>query len=419
MVIILSGLKNYAQQQDLNRPNIILIMADDFGYEGLGCNGGQSYSTPEIDKLAETGIRFENCYSQPLCTPSRVQIMTGRYNFRNYIMFGYLHPGEVTFGNVLKEAGYATCIAGKWQLGNGIESPFHNGFDEYCLWQIYALEAGKDARGPRYADPKVYVNGTVAENTRGKYGPDLFVDFINEFIRQNKDNPFFVYYPMVLTHDPFYPTPDSKEWEEDRYKKDKKFFKDMVEYMDKSVGCIVANLEELGLRENSLIIFTGDNGSPKQIKSKWNDDWIQGGKSHTTDAGTHVPLIVNWPGTIQHGLVSDDLIDFSDFFPTLVEIGMADIPENLIIDGRSFYSQLKGEEGIPREWVYVYYWGRGRNVFNTREFARDKRYKLYDDGKFYDTENDPLEQNPLTEEKCSDELLNIKSQLQSVLEDIR
>nr|NQU88916.1 sulfatase-like hydrolase/transferase [Bacteroidota bacterium] len=408
-----------AQEQKTNRPNIILIMADDLGYEGLGCNGGQSYSTPKLDQLASTGIRFEHCYSQPLCTPSRVQIMTGRYNFRNYKMFGYLDPGETTFGNILKDAGYVTCIAGKWQLGNGIEGPNHAGFDEYCLWQIYTRVAGKYVLGPRYADPKVYINGKVLENTKGEYGPDIFVDFINDFILENKDKSFFVYYPMVLTHDPFVPTPDSEEWENDRYKKDKKLFKDMVEYMDKSIGRIIDNLDELGLRENTLIIFIGDNGSPRQIKSKFNDGWIQGGKAFMTDAGTHVPLIANWPGTIPSGLVSDDLIDFSDFLPTLTEIGRTDIPEYLVIDGQSFYPQLKGEIGNPREWVFSHYWGRGRDVFKTREFVRDKRYKLYNDGKFFDILNDSLEENPIPEEMITEKLGAIKLRLQNVLDNMK
>lgn len=412
-----SGLR--AQDQKAERPNIVLIMADDLGYEGLSCNGGQSYETPVLDQLAQTGVRFTHCYSQPLCTPSRVQIMTGKYNFRNYKMFGYLDPGQTTFGNILKESGYATCIAGKWQLGNGIEAPHHTGFDEYCLWQIYATRAGKDVRGPRYADPKVHVNGSVLEGTDGKYGPDVFVDFINDFITENKDKPFFVYYPMVLTHDPFVPTPASDEWETDRYKKDKSLFKDMVEYMDYSIGRIVEHLDELGIRDNTLIIFTGDNGSPRQITSLLNGNEIKGGKSYMTDAGTHVPLIANWPGTIPIGMVSDDLIDFSDFLPTLAEIGKAKIPQHLKPDGRSFYPQLTGTKGNPRDWVYVYYWGRGRDVFKTREFARDKQFKLYDDGSFFDVVNDPLELKPITDESHSIDMVKAKQKLSEVLKNIK
>mgnify|MGYP006413551601 FL=1 len=166
---------------DLERsgpPNIVFIMADDLGYEGLSCNGSLSYSTPNLDKLAIDGMRFTHCYSQPVCTPTRVQIMTGRYNFRNYKQFGFLDLKEKTFGHYLHEAGYTNCIAGKWQLGNGIEAPFLEGFDEYCLWQIYNNVAGEDMRGSRYADPKLYRNGEVINNTAGKFGPDLCTEFV-------------------------------------------------------------------------------------------------------------------------------------------------------------------------------------------------------------------------------------------------
>ena len=118
------------------KPNIVLIMADDMGYECVGANGSTFYKTPNLDRLAAGGMRFEHAYSQPICTPSRVQIMTGRYNARNYVKFGLLHPDEITFGNVLKEAQYVTSIAGKWQLKGGFEGPHRFGFDDYCLWQL-------------------------------------------------------------------------------------------------------------------------------------------------------------------------------------------------------------------------------------------------------------------------------------------
>ena len=412
-------IQNFFNKKSGKKPNIVLIMADDLGYECLSCYGSESYSTPVLDKLAKDGIRFDHCYSQPLCTPSRVQIMTGRYNFRNYKMFGFLDSSEITFGNLLKTAGYSTCIAGKWQLGNGIEAPHHTGFDEYCLWQIYSNVAGKDVRGPRYPDPKVYRNGKVMEGTKGKYGPDVFADFINDFVERKKDEPFFVYYPMALTHDPFVPTPDSDDWENNRYNRDKKYFKDMVEYMDKIVGKIVSKLDELSLRENTLVIFTGDNGTPRQIESKINGEIIKGGKAYTTDDGTHVPLIANWPGKISNGRVSDDLIDFSDFLPTLVEVAGASLPPNRKIDGQSFYPQLKGEKGSPREWVFMHYWGYGRRILETKRSARDKRFKLYDDGNFFDVKKDQGEKNPIPKEKLTSEMIDIKNRLQLVLDKMK
>ena len=140
---------------DARQPNIILILADDLGYETLGANGGESYKTPNLDRLAATGMRFEHCHVQPLCTPTRVQLMTGMYNVRNYIDFGTIDPQATTFGNLLKNAGYATGIAGKWQLGRDKDLPQRFGFDEACLWQ-------HTRRPPRYANPGLEYNGAGA-----------------------------------------------------------------------------------------------------------------------------------------------------------------------------------------------------------------------------------------------------------------
>jgi arylsulfatase A-like enzyme len=393
-------------------------MADDLGYECLGCYGGESYLTPNLDSLAETGIRFDHCYSQPLCTPSRVQIMTGRYNFRNYKMFGYLDLSELTFGHVFKKAGYQTCIAGKWQLGNGIEGPFHAGFDEYCLWQIYSKIAGKDVRGSRYANPRIYKNGQIMDTSKADYGPDIFCNYLLEFIEQHQSSPFFIYYPMVLTHDPFVPTPDSKDWGINKNKKNIQYFQDMVHYMDKQVGRIVKKLDELGIRKDTLIIFTADNGTSRHIRSKRNGNWIQGGKSLMTDSGTHVPLIANWSGTIPSGQSSDNLIDFTDFMPTFADVAGTHLPEESRFDGISFYPTLVGDEGPIRKWVFMYYWGRGRNIMKTRRCARNKRYKLYDNGDLYDLLNDPLEEYPMAS-KESKELHMVKRRLQEVLDTMK
>jgi arylsulfatase A len=165
------------------QPNLILIMADDLGYETIGANGGTSYKTPNLDKLAASGVRFTNCFVQPLCTPTRVQLMTGRYNVRNYISFGNMDPNAVTFANLLKPAGYATCITGKWQLGRDAELPKKFGFDESYLWQL-------TRRPPRYANPGLEINGVEKDFHGGEYGPDLINDYALDFIDRNKSKPF-------------------------------------------------------------------------------------------------------------------------------------------------------------------------------------------------------------------------------------
>ena len=400
-----------AQGSGKNHTNIVLIMADDLGYECLGCNGGQSYPTPNLDRMAAGGMRFEHCYAQPLCTPSRVQIMTGRYNFRNYRDFAYLDPEEVTFGNILKERGYATCVAGKWQL-NGIgkwpdwgdtNRAKHFGFDEHCLWQY-------TQRGERYANPLIMQNGEFLKGLEDKYGPDVFCAFVLDFMTRHRQDPFFIYYPMVLTHDPFVPTPDSPNWKTgDRNKRDNKYFADMVAYMDKIVGRILDEIEALGLAENTLVLFTGDNGTNVKITSRWRDSEYPGGKGSMWDPGTHVPLIASWKKAIRPGSVCTDLVDFSDMFPTLAEATHANPPANAVLDGRSFLPQLKGDEGHPRNWIFCHYEER-----QSGRFARDKRYKLYMDGKMYDVPADLLEQYPI--EGTTPEAREARRRLKKVLD---
>jgi len=398
------------------RPNIILIMADDLGYECLGCYGSKSYKTPVLDELAATGVRFKHSYSQPLCTPSRVKIMTGQYNIRNYTKFGALHSKEKTFGHLMQSAGYATCVVGKWQLAardGGVGTyPKQAGFDEHCLWQV------KD-RGSRYKDPIIVQNGKNREDLKGKYGPDIFCDYLLEFVERRKAEPFFVYFPMALTHAPFEPTPDTEEWKKASTKAHKKHFADMVAYMDKIIGRIVRKLDEAGLRENTLLLFTGDNGTPRGITSEMKDgSFINGGKGLTTDAGTHVALIANWRGTTPAGRVSTDLVDFSDILPTIAEASGASVGWN--IDGRSFLPQLRGRQGDPRDWIFIWY---RRNPGDTLyRFARDKRWKLYDDGKYnragnlYDLAADTLEENP---NPSSPEAAAARRKLQAILDSMK
>ena len=256
-----------AARASRDRPNIILIMADDMGYECVRANGGTSFQTPALDELAKTGVRFEHCYSQPLCTPSRVQIMTGIYNVRNYVKFGVLDRKQRTFAQVLKEAGYATCIAGKWQLGNEGDAPQHFGFDESCLWQHTRGARDRKKRDTRYPNPHVEVNGKAVDYTNGEYGPDLVSDFLCEFMARNKDKPLLAYYPMILPHNPFVPTPDSKD---PKCRDNQTNFQDMVAHIDKVVGKIAAKLDELGIRDNTLVLFTGDNGTAGAIRSQLN-----------------------------------------------------------------------------------------------------------------------------------------------------
>ena len=272
--------------------NFVVIMADDLGAKELRCYGNRKHKTPNLDKLAETGVQFNTCYSTPICHPTRFEIMTGQYGHHNGV---YQFPGrqggpvvgspqddisqKVTFAHVLKRAGFATAHSGKWQLTGKIPTLIHEcGFDEYCMWAYKhnlpegvkhtgAWEGRKGRVTSRYWHPSIVKNSRYVETTAEDYGPDMFTDFVIDFIRRKKDDRFFVYYPMCLTHVPYYQTPDTVKSEAGKYKNLRSNFKSNVEYMDKLVGRIVESLQEMGLRENTVVMFMGDNGTGGEGKA--------------------------------------------------------------------------------------------------------------------------------------------------------
>ena len=377
------------------KPNVIMILCDDVGFECFSAYGSREYSTPRLDALAADGIRFDNCHSTPLCTPSRVNLMSGKSNVFNYFDFGVYPKSEPTFANYFKANGYATAVAGKWQLltAQGGITPEQAGFDTHCLWNIPG--GGRE----RYWDPSLVQDGKLLELADRSYGPDITTDFLVDFINTNRDKPFLAYFPMILPHNPFPVTPDSVDPKSTNPKQN---FIDMVQYIDKNVGRLEDTLKKLGIRRNTLIIFTGDNGTNSQLTSQLNGRQIQGGKGYTHDYGTHVPLIVNWPGRVTGGTVNDDLICFSDLFPTMVEA--VGLPKKKISDGDgwSFWPQCQGKQGRQRDWIYCYYFPRPSSAkYNDKyshyevRFTRDKRYKLYDNGELFDTVNDVKEKHPI------------------------
>ena len=392
------------------KPNVILILVDDLGFETIRANGGESYRTPAVDRLAATGVRFTHCYAQPLCTPTRVQLMTGQSNVRNYINFGNMDPTLTTFGNHFQRAGYQTGIAGKWQLGQALDLPSRFGFAESCLWQ-------HTRRPPRYANPGLEYNGVAKDFNHGEYGPDLVHDFVTDFVNRHKDEPFFLYYPMILTHDPYQPTPLSPDWDPkavgEQVHRDEKHFADMVAHMDMLVGKLVAQLESLRLRERTLLVFLGDNGTGFGTRSMFKGREFIGGKGTTTDAGMHVPLIVNWPGVTAAGKVCDDLVDATDFLPTICAAAGITVPTTPTLDGRSFWPQSRGEKGTPREWLYSWYSPRQNSDLSAREFTYTARYKLYRSGEFYHTESDPGEKKPMAVASLTGEAAAAAKKLQA------
>ena len=365
--------KTSAEAKQPRRPNVILILADDVGVEAFRSYGGE-YATPNISRLATEGVTFDRAFSTPLCSPSRTRIMTARENAKNYTAFGYLDPKERTFGNLFRDAGYATGIVGKWQLsGNGFDgrvgiTPQGAGFDESLLWQ---LQAGTQ-KGSRYWGPTLWRDGRPIIAEEG-FGPDDLSDFALSFIEKNKDRPFFLYYPMVLVHDPFVPTPDSLQ-----AKGAKPRFGGMMTYMDRLVGQLADKLRALGLDEDTLIVFTADNGTNRQITSIRNGAEVKGGKGSPSLTGTHVPLILRWPGRIAAGTRRAGLFDFLDVLPTLAEA--AALPAPAGIDGVSQWGVATGKAKRARETIFQHYaplW-----VFAPARFVFDDSRKLYGDGRY-------------------------------------
>ena len=402
-------------------PNIILIMADDMGYETLGANGGLSYDTPHLDSLARAGMRFTHVFSTPLCTPSRVQVMTGKYNFRNYIGFGLLDPSERTFAHLLRESGYATGIVGKWQLygdarqralaGRGGSDPDLAGFDEFALWQYRE-------RGYRYKSPTIHYSGQQPQAFPDAYGPDLFTEYIEDFLERHRHGPFLLYYPMALPHDPFLPTPahpDYVDMHPDSDRSDPKYFAAHIEYVDTVVGRIANQLHLLGLDRRTLLLFTTDNGTARNITSRHRSGDIRGRKGYPVAAGIHVPMIAYWPGTVAEGSVNDALIDFTDILPTLVEAVRGTVPADFTTDGVSFLGQLTGRAETSRKWIYGHYdpkWGN----FAPARYAQDRQWKLYADGRFYNWINDPSELSPLQDAALSGSARAARDSLQAVID---
>ena len=387
------------QAGDQGKPNIIFILSDDVGITDVHCCGGDHFKTPNIDALAQGGTRFEYCYATPLCGPSRCQCLTGRYPFRtglnNNNSDNAIDPKrEIMIPTVLKRAGYITASAGKW--GQMALGPAEWGFDEYLGVK----------RSGIYWRPQVTTyehNGKQEELPKGKYLPDIMHNFVVDFIQRNKARPFFVYYPMIHVHEQICRTPDSAPDSKD-------FYSDMVRYMDKLVGQLVTALERLNLREKTLIIFTGDNGT-----AKWSADratiggrHILGMKGQMNEGGSRVPLVVNWPGATPTGTVNHDLTDFSDFFPTLAEIAGAPLPEGVKLDGQSFAAQIKGEKGLPREWVYV--------ELNGHSYARDARYKLTNHGELFDLSDIPFREILIPSDTTDPAAVTAREQLQEILD---
>jgi len=386
-----------------SKPNIIFILSDDLGVDILSCFGSDQYKTPNLDALAGGGVKFTHTYAAPLCGPSRALILTGRYAFRtgavNQDKTGGLTPEQETMmPKILKGAGYVTASFGKWgQLGL---TPGAFGFDEYLNFKGSGIFWNTQPKGKEYD-----LNGKPVELKDKEYMPDLLHKLAVDFITRNQDKPFYLYYPMSHIHGDILPTPDSKEGASA-----KQLYADNIVYHDKLVGQLMAELEKLKLREKTLIVYVGDNGTAKggAELSTVGGKKIYGSKGSMLEGGSLVPMIVNWPGTTPAGTVCADMIDFSDYVPTLAAVAGAKLPENVIIDGQSFLPQIKGQKGTPREWAYV--------QLARMWYVRDMSWKLNEKGELYDMSGAPFEEKLVPADSTDPVALAERAKLQAALD---
>ena len=281
-----------------------------------------------------------------------------------------------TFGHDFRNAGYKTAIAGKWQLGKFDEfpaQPVEHGFDDYCMWAwIY-----KGRKTSRYYGPVIHRDGKTTAGSAEEFGPDAYSDFLLDFIDRNKSDPFCIYFPMALVHSPFIHPPQLEELARTKFTDDldKKTvaFGHMITYMDDIVGKLLAKLKEHGLEKNTLVLFTGDNGTHKSITSKLPSMSLKGGKGSMTEAGSRVPLLAWWPGTIRPA-VRNEFFCLVDVLPTIASV--AGIKLQREVDGLDLSHLLSGTAGSNREHILMSY-GRGF-------YVRDPRFRLHEDGTLYD-----------------------------------
>ena len=399
---------------EVDQPNILFIMVDDLGREWIRSYGAEGIETPAIDALAAGGMKFTAAYSMPQCTPTRATLLTGQYPFRHGWVnhwdvprwgagchFDWKH--NVSFARLLKAAGYATAAAGKWQINDFRVQPDamkRHGFDEWCMWT--GFESGNRPSAERYWDP--YINTPEGSRTyQGRFGTDVFVDYLIDFMTRHRDQPMMLYFPMALTHGPLVNTPAEPEATEkmDRHRA-------MVRYTDAAVGRLVGALDDLKIRRRTIVIFTTDNGSGGGITGRLDGRSVRGGKASLGEPGVSEPFIVNCPGLVPEGVVTDALTDFTDLLPTFVELAGAELPEKTVLDGKSIAPLILGHtDDSPREWIMAMGFGAARldekGVRPVEDYTdrvvRDKQYKLWVlDGKparLFDLLSDPAESNNL------------------------
>jgi arylsulfatase A-like enzyme len=360
-----------------DRPNIVIVFADDLGYGDLGCYGAKGYSTPHLDRMAREGVRFTDFYvPQAVCSASRAALMTGCYPNRIGILgalnafsrFG-INEHETTIAEVLKSRGYATAIFGKWHLGFQQRFlPPRHGFDEY-----FGLPYSNDMQpNPKYPGghpnlPLLDGLHTVESNPDQSNLTTWYTEHAVSFIERHRARPFFLYLPQSMPHVPLYVS------EKFRGKTQRGTYGDVIEEIDWSVGQILATLERLKLDRRTLVIFTSDNGPWLPYGNHGGQSGpFREGKGTSFEGGVRTPCVMRWPGMIPAGHVCREPVMTIDLLPTFARLAGASVPTDRIIDGRDIFSLIRGDAGAksPHESLY-FYWGRELQA------VRSGRWKLH------------------------------------------
>jgi len=407
------------------RPNIIFILADDLGPDGVGCYGSEKFAadTPRIDALAANGMRFTRAYCTGICSPTRAQYLTGQYPFRNGVLdidgtCDYSNTNKPVLTKALVDAGYTTGGAGKrvddewtyatgqttWSIAKFIEEYLNAGAGNYWNYTGWSL------KGPSTVNPNNYL-----------YFPDAMHAFALDFIDRNHPRaangykPFYFYYSLINPHTPIVATPDSAPGETNL----PVLYRDNIKYIDKVVGEVADKLDALGILDSTLLIITGDNGSLATYRSRiWdpvtasfrNIDGSKADRAQNREGTALVPLIVHWPDVISSAAVKDDLVDFSDLLPTFADVAGFTLPANWVLDGQSIGPLLRGGAGwTPRSWVYF--------QIENNWCVRGTDYRLNRDGRLFDLSDAPFSMTEILPQNDTPASAAARVALQAVLDD--
>jgi arylsulfatase A len=369
-----------------SRPNIVLILGDNLGYEEIDIYGSQTYSTPNINRLAREGMRFTNMIALPLCIPSRLMLETGRYLHR-------ATQASVRLANMLQNAGYTTLFAGKWHLERWWRHR-EAGFSRFL-----SLIRNND---PRYFGPRLTDNGQIVQFAASQFGPDIIRERVIDYMEQNRTRRFFIAWYMFINHRPSVVVPGAPA-SGNRAQR----HREMMAYADREIGIFMNNLRRLGLANNTVVIFLTDGGSESRggsvpVRTPQGTVQVRGGFGFPTDAGTRVPFIVRWPGVVPAGRTNQFATDITAILPTLAAIAGANTPSG--VQGENLLQKLRGNGTAGRNWAYQWYDPdpvQSSSFGNeASEFVRGPRYKLYRFWRcggeaFFDLANDLNEENPI------------------------